>query len=61
MNIVNTIDAVQFEHVMRESDQPVLAEFFVPDCTSCQRLAPFLEEIAAHFAGQVRMLRVNVD
>src|SRR5205823_88259 len=57
----NTVDAAQFEHVLRECDLPVLAEFFVSGCPSCKRFAPFLEEIAAHFAGQVRILRVNVD
>ena len=39
--------------------QPVLAEFFGPNCTICRRLEPMLGALAAETAGALAVVRVD--
>ena len=43
------------------SDVPVLVDFWAEWCPPCHRLAPILEELAAEYAGRLRIVTLDVD
>ena len=43
------------------SPLPVLLDLWAPWCGPCHMLAPTIEQLAAEFAGRVRVMKLNVD
>ena len=41
--------------------RPVLVEFWAEWCPPCRQLAPVLDALAADLAGQVNVVKVNID
>ncbi|MQA02209.1 MAG: thiol reductase thioredoxin [Streptosporangiales bacterium] len=60
VEIVDVTEATFAELVLR-SGTPVLVEFWGRGCAPCRMLAPILAEIAAEFAGRLRVVRVDGD
>jgi len=50
-----------FETEVLASARPVIVEYWAEWCGPCRMVAPVLESIAADFAGQVELVKVNVD
>jgi len=50
-----------FEQEVLHNNVPVLVDFWAAWCGPCRSVAPTLDKLAHEFAGQVRIVKVNVD
>ena len=52
-----------FEHdvVVASLRQPILVDFWADWCPPCRMLTPVLERLLPHYAGKIRMAKVEVD
>ena len=50
-----------FDAEVRGSDVPVVVDFWAEWCGPCWMIGPALEELAAEYAGKVKIVKVNVD
>lgn len=56
-----TVNAANFQAEVLDSEVPVVLDFWAPWCGPCKRIAPVLEELAATWAGKVKIAKLNVD
>jgi len=61
MGTIAHVDDSTFEHEVLEADGPVVVDFWATWCGPCYMVAPELEALAAEHAGQVKVVKVDVD
>ncbi|NIM58692.1 MAG: thioredoxin fold domain-containing protein [Candidatus Aminicenantes bacterium] len=55
------LSAVQAPGFFQNSKLPILVDFFSPTCAPCHMMHPVVERFAKRRAGEVMVVRINVD
>ncbi len=50
-----------FERTIRDSEIPVLVDFYADWCAPCKMMAPFVDEVAAAYQGRALVAKLNTD
>ena len=56
-----TLTDENFEQEIASAEGLVIVDFWAEWCAPCRLVAPIMEEIAAEYAGQVRVGKLDVD
>ncbi|MGB1234730.1 MAG: thioredoxin [Planktomarina sp.] len=60
MATVAVTDAT-FEAEVKNSDVPVVIDFWAPWCGPCKQIGPSLEELSEEMDGKVKIVKIDVD
>ncbi len=50
-----------FDEAVLGADKPVLVDFWAEWCGPCKALAPVIDELAEHYAGKVKVGKIDTD
>ncbi|MGB0525440.1 MAG: thioredoxin [Flammeovirgaceae bacterium] len=51
----------KFSTLIKQSDIPVLVDFYADWCGPCKVLSPIIQKVAGKLDGQVKVIKINVD
>ncbi len=56
-----TVTDKTFQEVVLKSKQPVLVDFWAAWCAPCRSIAPYVEQMAKDYEGQVKVAKLDTD
>ena len=61
MAVIQGLTSSDFDAIIKESQVPVIVDFWADWCAPCKAMEPMLEEICGLLGEKVHLVKVNVD
>jgi thioredoxin 1 len=59
--LIKHISDQSFDSDVRQSEVPVLVDYWAEWCGPCKMIAPILDEVSREYSGRIQVAKMNVD